>query len=204
MRERLFPYPSPLRCTLAIGEEAYLREKMRTGAVDVGGHEQNVRMHVTLEPWAETDLPLLERANTPEMTRYIGGPEPPEKLIERNERYLRLSASGEAAMFRIEVDGEPAGGIGYWHVDHDGVPAYETGWNTLPEFQRRGVAREALRMLIPLVVARGDRELLVAYPGVDNPGSNALCRGAGFTHTGSGTEPWRGGELHYNVWVLTL
>ncbi|MEQ6896474.1 GNAT family N-acetyltransferase [Microbacterium sp. KR10-403] len=161
-------------------------------------------MDVTLQPWAEGDLPLLERANTPEMTRYIGGPEPPEKLVERNERYLRLSASGEAEMYRIEVDGEPAGGIGFWVVDHEGTPAYETGWNTLPEFQGRGVAREALRQLIPRVVARGDRALLVAYPGQDNPGSNALCRGAGFRLTGSGSMPWRGGELAYNVWELAL
>ncbi|WP_165310820.1 GNAT family N-acetyltransferase [Microbacterium protaetiae] len=161
-------------------------------------------MKVTLEPWAEADLPLLERANTPEMTRYVGGPEPAEKLIERNQRYLRLSASGEAEMFRVEVDGEPAGGIGFWQVDEGGRPAYETGWNTLPEFQGRGVARAALRMLIPRVVARGDRDLLVAYPGQDNAASNALCRGAGFVHTDSGSEPWRGGVLHYNVWTLTL
>jgi RimJ/RimL family protein N-acetyltransferase len=161
-------------------------------------------MSVTLEPWAESDFPLLERANTPEMTRYIGGPEPAEKLIERNKRYLRLSASGEAEMYRIEVDGEPAGGIGFWIVDHGGTPAYETGWNALPEFQGRGVAREALQILIPRVIARGDRDLLVAYPGQDNAASNALCRGAGFTHTGSGTEPWRGGELAYNVWELDL
>lgn len=171
---------------------------------DVGGSGENRTMRVTLEAWAETDLPLLERANTPEMTRYIGGPEAPEQLAERNQRYLRLTAAGQAEMFRIEVDGEPAGGIGFWQVDHEGAPAYETGWNTVPEFQGRGVAREALRMLIERVVARGDRDLLVAYPGVDNPASNALCRGAGFTHVGSGTEAWRGGELTYNVWVLRV
>jgi len=82
--------------------------------------------------------------------------------------------------------------------------AYETGWNTPPEVQGRGVAREALRQLIAQVVARGDRGLLVAYHGQDNPGSNALCRGAGFAHTGTGTMPWRGGELAYNVWELAL
>jgi RimJ/RimL family protein N-acetyltransferase len=161
-------------------------------------------MHVTLETWAEADLPLLERANTPEMTRFVGGPETPEQLVERNRRYLRLMAAGTAEMYRIEVDGTPAGGIGFWQVDHEGTPAYETGWNTLPEFQGRGVAGEALRMLIARVVARGDRDLLVAYPGIENPASNALCRGAGFAHVGSGTAPWRGGELTYNVWTLAL
>ncbi|WP_083866284.1 GNAT family N-acetyltransferase [Microbacterium yannicii] len=40
--------------------------------------------------------------------------------------------------------GEPAGGIGYWKVEHDGTPAWETGWNVFPEWQGRGVARAAL------------------------------------------------------------
>ena len=41
-------------------------------------------------------------------------------------------------MFRIDVDGAPVGGIGYWQVEHDGVPAYETGWSVVPEWQGRG------------------------------------------------------------------
>ena len=63
-------------------------------------------MHVALEPWSEADLPLLERANTPAMTRFIGGPETAEQLVERNRRYLRLSASGEAEMYRIVWAGQ--------------------------------------------------------------------------------------------------
>jgi len=46
--------------------------------------------------------------------------------------------------------------------------------------------------------------LHVAYPGVDNPASNALCRRAGFEHRGSASAPWRGGELTFNIWVLDL
>jgi hypothetical protein len=105
-------------------------------------------------------------------------------------------------MYRIEVDGESAGGIGFWEVEHEGVAAYETGWNTLPEFQGRGVAREALRQLVRIAVARGDRHLLVAYPGVDNADSNALCRRAGFAHEGSGTMQWRGAPFRFNTWML--
>ncbi|MFE5409638.1 GNAT family N-acetyltransferase [Microbacterium sp. NPDC056569] len=159
---------------------------------------------VTLAPWGPDDLPLLERANTPEMTAHLGGPETAAQLDERQERYLRLMRTGDAAMYRIELDGTPVGGIGYWQVDHDGTPAWETGWNVFPEWQGHGLAREALRLLIREVAARGDRDLLVAYPGVDNPASNALCRAVGFEHRGSGTEPWRGSELSFNVWVLDM
>ncbi|WP_127473760.1 GNAT family N-acetyltransferase [Microbacterium sulfonylureivorans] len=161
-------------------------------------------MQVTLTRWGPDDLPVLERANTPEMTAHLGGPETDEQLRERHARYLRLNASREACMLRIDVDGVPAGGIGYWQAEHDGVPAFETGWSVEPDWQGRGVAREALRQLIRLVVADGRRGLLVAYPGVDNAGSNALCRGAGFEHRGSATAPWRGGELTFNNWLLDV
>lgn len=161
-------------------------------------------MLVELQPWTDGDLPVLQRANTPEMTAHLGGPETDEQVRERHERYLRLNAAGEACMLRIDVDGEPAGGIGYWQIEHDGAPAYETGWSVEPRFQGRGVAREALRQLTHLVAADGRRDLLVAYPGVDNPASNALCRAAGFEPGGTTTAPWRGGELTFRTWVLDV
>jgi RimJ/RimL family protein N-acetyltransferase len=159
---------------------------------------------VTLSRWQPDDLPLLQRANTPEMTRYLGGPETPEKLLERHEKYLQYWESGHAHMFRIDADGISVGSIGWWRVEHQGRPAYETGWGIEPEWQGRGIARLALRRLIADVRADGERDLLVAYPGVDNPASNALCRGAGFAHTGSETAPWRGGELTFNIWELDM
>ncbi|SFR90179.1 Protein N-acetyltransferase, RimJ/RimL family [Microbacterium sp. cf046] len=161
-------------------------------------------LEVALRRWSDEDFPLLERANAPEMTRHLGGPETPEQLRERHDRYLRLGADDRARMWTVEVDGVPAGGIGWWHVDHDGVPAYETGWNVFPEWQGRGVAGAALRELIRRLAAERDRDLLIAYPGVDNAPSNALCRRAGFEYTGSGTEPWRGGQLTFNTWVLDM
>lgn len=161
-------------------------------------------MRVTIERWDAEDLPLLARANTSDMTRHLGGPEPAESLPKRHARYLQSWIDGDAEMYRVEVDGVPAGGIGFWQIEHDGEPAYETGWNVLPEFQGRGVAREALRLLSRRAAARGERGLLVAFPGVDNPASNALCRGAGFAHRGERTAPWRGGELTFSVWELDI
>lgn len=174
--------------------------------VDVSGpaHNGAVAATPTIRPWDADDLPLLVRANTAEMTAHLGGPESDEELRERHERYLRLTASGEASMYVIDLDGAPAGTIGFWRVEHDGVPAYEAGWSVFPEFQGSGVAASALHLVIRAVTARGDRELLVAYPGVGNPASNALCRRAGFEHRGSNTMPWRGGELAFNIWVLDM
>ena len=64
-------------------------------------------MTLALKPWSAADLPVLERANTPEMTRFIGGPETEAQVADRHERYLRLNQSGEAEMYRIDVDDEP-------------------------------------------------------------------------------------------------
>ncbi|GAA1954234.1 GNAT family N-acetyltransferase [Microbacterium deminutum] len=161
-------------------------------------------MAITIERWGEDDLPLLERYNTPEMTRHLGGPETAELLALRQARYLRLWETDEARMFRIEQDGAPVGGIGYWQVEHDGVPAWESGWSVEPQWQGQGIAREALRLVIRRVATDASRTLLVAYPGVANAASNALCRGAGFEQRGSATLPWRGGELEVNNWVLDM
>lgn len=161
-------------------------------------------MNVTLRRWDAGDLPVLQRANASEMTRYLGGSESDEEVVARHEKYLKNWKTGAGFMFRIDVDGAAAGSIGYWPVEHEGTPAFETGWGVEPAWQGKGVAREALRQLIRGVADGGDRQLLVAYPGVDNAASNALCRGAGFERHASKTMPWRGGELTFNAWVLDM
>lgn len=170
----------------------------------VGGPGHHGRMTVTLTRWSDGDLGLLERMNAPEMTVHLGGPETADEVRDRHARYLRLWESDEARTYRIDVDGEPAGGIGYWAVEHDARPAWETGWSVLPEHQGRGVAGAALRALLAEIRADGRRDLLVAYPGIDNRASNALCARAGFVAQGEGTEPWRGGELTFRIWALDM
>jgi hypothetical protein len=108
-------------------------------------------------------------------------------------------------MYRIEVDGTAAGGIGYWQIEHDHEPAYETGWNVLPEFQGRGVARDALRLLLRIVADdAAPRDRLYAYPHPDNSSSNALCRSSGFEDLGLSSFPWRGAALDVRVWALDM
>ncbi|GIF83308.1 N-acetyltransferase GCN5 [Catellatospora bangladeshensis] len=138
---------------------------------------------VRLVPWAEGDLALLRRINTPEMKRYVGGPETDEQVEARHRRYLAL---GTGQMFRVELvaSGDAAGTIGHWEREWHGERVYETGWSVLPEFQGRGVAVAAARALIEVVRAEGRHRWLHAYPGVDNTASNAICRRAGFELVG--------------------
>ncbi len=136
---------------------------------------------VELQPYAECDLPLLERANSPEMTEHLGGPESEEQIKQRHQRYLASPPSGQAQMFRIvrSPQAEPVGIIGYWEKTWRGELAWEAGWSVFPEYQGRGVAVAATRALIAKVQPEKEHRFLYAFPSVDNPPSNAICRKLG-------------------------
>lgn len=62
------------------------------------------------------------------MMENLGGPESPEKILERQARYVRLGDSGKGRMFKI-VDGdrgEAAGSVGYWERTRRGDEVYFT------------------------------------------------------------------------------
>ncbi|MEV6741628.1 GNAT family protein [Streptomyces sp. NPDC051104] len=134
---------------------------------------------VRLEPWAEDDFWLLCRTNSPEMTEHLGGPETEERLAARHRRYLALEAG---RMYRITLadSGETVGSIGFWERSWRDATVWETGWGVLPEFQGRGLAARAARAVVEAARATGTHRYLHAFPSVDHPASNAVCRKAGF------------------------
>lgn len=137
---------------------------------------------VRVEPWGEGDLPLLEKANAPEMTEHLGGPEGPEKLAERQSRYQQLAGSGKGRMFKIiEPTGEAVGSVGYWERTWRGEQVYEIGWEVFLAFQGRGIASTATAQAIAMARADGKHRFLHAFPSVENLPSNAICRNLGFT-----------------------
>ncbi|GAA2093606.1 hypothetical protein GCM10009801_60950 [Streptomyces albiaxialis] len=136
-----------------------------------------------LEPWSEDDLWLLRRSNEPEMTAYLGGPEPEEKLLARHRRYL--DPRGQGQMFRVELDGTVAGLIGYWERAWRGGLVWETGWAVLPECQGLGVAVRAARAVASRARGEGRHRYLHAFPKPEHVASNAVCRKAGFELLGT-------------------
>jgi RimJ/RimL family protein N-acetyltransferase len=137
--------------------------------------------NVTLEPWGSGDLPLLERLlGDPQMTEHLGGPESPEKLRERQQKYERAEHGDR--MFKI-VDGESGegvGSVGFWTKEWRDTQVYEVGWMVVPEFQGRGIAAAATAQLIQLARLDGKHRFVHAFPNVDNAPSNAICRKLGF------------------------
>jgi RimJ/RimL family protein N-acetyltransferase len=138
---------------------------------------------VDIRPWAEDDLPLLERLmGDPAMTEHIGGPETAEKIRERHGRYLVAGRPGTGAMFVVVVGPErvAAGSVGYWPREWCGHRVWETGWSVLPEIQGRGVATKAIAAVVQRARADGTHRFIHAFPSVDNGASNAICRTLGF------------------------
>lgn len=143
----------------------------------------------------------------PAMTEHLGGPESLEKIAERQANYERLAESGEGRVFKI-VDastGEPAGGVLYWERTWRDKPVYEIGWSVLPRFQGRGVASGAAAQSIAVARSEGKHRFLYAFPSIDNPASNAICRKLGFKFIEECQFEYPAGSfMQCNEWRLDL
>jgi RimJ/RimL family protein N-acetyltransferase len=151
---------------------------MLAGAVVVGEAHRVVALSegVHIERWSEGDLALLTALNSdPEQMRHIGGAEGPEKIAERQGRYV-----ADPFQFRIVDGGAAAGWVGFWTREWHGEAVYEIGWSVLPAFQGRGLATAATALALEVASAAAGLPVH-AFPGVENAPSNAVCRKLGFS-----------------------
>ena len=162
---------------------------------------------VALRPWSSGDGALLHRLlGVPEMTRYLGGPEAPEAIAARHERYVVADADTHG-LFAVTVgpDARPVGWVGYWESEWGGESVWECGWNVLPEEQGHGIATAAAALMIADVRRRGRHRHLHAFSTVDNAASNALCRTLGFELLGEVEVDYANGAvMRSNDWRLDL
>ena len=100
---------------------------------------------------------------------------------------------------------EPAGSVGYWPRDWQGVRVWEAGWSVLPGFQGRGIASLSTGMCVDVAAGEGRFALLHAFPAVGNAPSNAVCRRVGFELRGEvEIEYPKGHPMRCNDWELDL
>src|SRR5262245_13261903 len=160
---------------------------------------------VSLRPWAADDLDLLHRLlGDPAMTEFLGGPETPDQISKRHERYLELG-DGEMLVVVRESDGRSVGSIGYWDLEWQGEHVWETGWSVLPEAQGRGFATAAIRACLDRIRASDELRPVHAYPRIDNVASNRICAKAGFRFVGEfDFEYPEGNPIRCNDWVVEL
>jgi RimJ/RimL family protein N-acetyltransferase len=139
---------------------------------------------VLLQLWSEADLELLEKLlGDPEMMTHLGGPETPEQILRRHQRYLHLPEDGTDHMFRIiwGPQQEGVGNVGYWRKTWRDQAVYEIGWLVLPDYQGHGIATKAAAAAIEHACQGPKFRFMHAFPSVANLASNAICRKLGFT-----------------------
>lgn len=163
---------------------------------------------VQIISWSDGDLPLLEKlVGDPAMMEHLGGPESHEQIVKRQARYAQLSDPGEGQMFKIIdiASGEGVGPVGYWERTWHDEQVYEIGWLVIPPFQGRGVAGKATSLAIAQARLAGKHRFIHAFPSVDNPPSNAICRKLRFTLMGEcDFEYPKGNLMRCNDWRLDL
>jgi RimJ/RimL family protein N-acetyltransferase len=159
-----------------------------------------------LVPYADEHLALTEALELdPDVMRELGGPADPDDLERVHRMRLETVARGEWYFVIVpEPPGQPAGAIGIWESKFRDEPIHEVGWMVLPELQGRGIAREALGMVIDRARHESRYSHVHAFPGVTNAPSNALCRGAGFTHLEETEVRFRERPLRVNHWELDV
>jgi RimJ/RimL family protein N-acetyltransferase len=142
---------------------------------------------VELRPWSATDLSLLERLlGDPAMTEHLGGPESPERIRGRHERYCRIPDTGAGRIFVIVVWPAriPAGSVGYWEREWRGQNVWETGWSVLPDFQGQGIVTRGTAAALFWARGEGKHRFMHAFSSIENSPANGICRKLGFTFQG--------------------
>jgi RimJ/RimL family protein N-acetyltransferase len=160
---------------------------------------------IRLRPYADADRWLTEAIEMdPVMMANLGGPLPADALAGIHERRLRGMAADRLWYFAVELEpeGRTVGTICLWSDAIDGGPRSEAGWAILHAYQGRGLATQALRLLIERAVDDGRWGDIHAFPGVANGPSNAICRKAGFRNIGEEVVEYAGRALRCNHWVL--
>lgn len=143
----------------------------------------------------------------PVMMAELGGPLPREGIEEKVARDVLAVAAGEA-WIKMIVPGEAAldvvaGSVVLWSHDEDGgEPVTEIGWMVLPEFQGRGLGKQAVRILLELARDDGRWGLVHAFPATTNGPSNGICRSLGFRLAGERDVTFAGRVLRSNHWVI--
>ena len=142
----------------------------------------------------------------PVMMTELGGPLPREGIEDKVARDVRAAAA-DTEWIKMIVPGETApdvvaGSVALWSHDEDSEPESEIGWMVLPEFQGRGLAKRAARMLLELARDDGRWGLVHAFPGVTNAPSNGICRSLGFQFAGERDVTFAGRVLRSNHWVI--
>ena len=160
-----------------------------------------------LEMMTEEDVELRVRQETdPQTMAELGGPRPREAIERAHAKSLALAAEGRCWPLKVVPNGSAsaAGFVDVFESSHEGETIYEIGWMVLPEFQGRGIASQAVRMVLDK--ARAERRFgrIHAFPAATNGPSNKICEKNGFANLGECEFEFAGRSLRCNHWRIDL
>lgn len=139
----------------------------------------------------------------PLMTVDLGGPRPSEDMLAKVARDVGDTASDTAWNLVIVPDSEaPDTVAGSLHVYRGQTGLAEVGWMVLPEHQRRGVAKAAVRLLLLREQLEERWGELHAFTSTENAASNALCRSLPSRLLGEESYVFDGQDYPVNHWVM--
>lgn len=156
------------------------------------------------------DLSLYESVHCDaRMMAHLGGAWPREGMAQKLQRDVELVESGRAWVFKIIPDAEDAscaaGTVCIWENSWRGDVINEIGWMILPEFQGRGLATKAVRVILCKALSEKSwGDALHAFPGITNAASNAICSKMGFSKMEECDIDYRGRILKCRHWRLEL
>lgn len=137
---------------------------------------------VRLRPWNDHDLVDLVRiANNPNIANQLRDAFPHPYTMDAAREWIAFNLRSDSPThFAIEMDGSLAGGIGYFPGrDIERISA-EVGYWIGEEHWGRGLATEALLMLVDLIKERKQFARLFALPFASNLASRKVLEKAGF------------------------
>lgn len=155
----------------------------------------------------EEDVQLRIRLETDDaVMRYLGGARPEADIRRAHSTSLEEWRRDECWPMKVVPDGQdaPVGAVTIFPSSHGAERFYEIGWMTVPELQGRGIASEAVRLILEDARRRRRFGVLHAFPPVANPASNRLCEKHGFALVEECDAVFSGRTLHCNHWRLEL
>jgi RimJ/RimL family protein N-acetyltransferase len=101
---------------------------------------------------------------------------------------------------RLNADRKPTlVGAGGYKGDPDETGTVEVGYAILPEFQRQGLAREAVSGMLEFAFSEPRVRRVIAHTLTDLAASRGLLEKAGFTFVGLGNDPSEPDAIQYEI-----
>ena len=143
---------------------------------------------ILLRLWRESDAEVLYRhASDPEVGPQAGWP--PHRSVDESREIIRtLFANDHTWAIVLKENGEPVGCIGYYTTSESNIGIgprdAEVGYWVARPYWNRGIATEALRLLIDYCFRQRGFCTLWADHFVDNHASARVMQKCGFRDTG--------------------